>query len=219
MSHEFSRHMNGLFGSPSGNSSHSQQLGSVGTGPIPTGPRATWLRHCSRTRRLAPWTRICTPIASSSTRPMTTPRNGGRRSRITRCCATRKYVENVYYQELARELRGWGYRIRNRPRGDFEVAGISDELRERFSKRHQQIDAALAELLKIKPELSADNFKDLRERLATAERSRKTRDFGRTELRRLWQEQMTHDERENLGRLMNRSDSRPAEAPGEGVKE
>jgi|SRR5437016_6065767 len=32
----------------------------------------------------------------------------------------RKYVENVYYQALARELRGWGYRIRNRPRGDFE---------------------------------------------------------------------------------------------------
>jgi len=26
----------------------------------------------------------------------------------------RKYVENVYYQELARGLHGWGYRIRNR---------------------------------------------------------------------------------------------------------
>jgi len=131
----------------------------------------------------------------------------------------RKYVENVYYQELARELCMWGYKIRNRPRGDFEVEGISDELCERFSKRHQQIDAALAELLKIKPELSAGNFKDLRERLATAERSRKTRDLGRTELRRLWQEQMTHDERENLGRLINRSDSRPTEGHGEGVKE
>ncbi len=131
----------------------------------------------------------------------------------------RKYVENVYYQELARELRGWGYRICNRPRGDFEVEGISDELCERFSKRHQQIDAALSELLKTKPELSAGNFKDLRERLATAERSRKTRDLGRTELRRLWQEQMTHDERENLGRLIIGSGSRPTEAPGEGVKE
>ena len=105
------------------------------------------------------------------------------------------------------------------PRGDFEVEGISDELCERFSKRHQQIDAALAELLKIKPELSAGNFKDLRERLATAERSRKTPDLGRTELRRLWQEQMTHDERENLGRLINRSGSRPTEGHGEGVKE
>ena len=87
------------------------------------------------------------------------------------------------------------------------------------SRSGTKIDAALAELLKIKPELSAGNFKDLRERLATAERSRKTRDLGRTELRRLWQEQMTHDERENLGRLTNRSDSRPTEAPGEGVKE
>jgi len=112
----------------------------------------------------------------------------------------RKYVENVYYRELARELHAWGYRIRNRSRGDFEVEGISDETCERFSKRHKQIDAALAELLQAKPELAAGNFEDLRERLATAERSRKTRDFGRLELQRLWHEQLSHDERDSLRR-------------------
>ncbi len=32
----------------------------------------------------------------------------------------RKFAENVYYHELARELRSFGYRIRNRARGDFQ---------------------------------------------------------------------------------------------------
>ncbi|MCX6924849.1 MAG: hypothetical protein NT154_16805, partial [Verrucomicrobia bacterium] len=33
----------------------------------------------------------------------------------------RKFAENAYYNELARELRGFGYRIRNRTRGDFQI--------------------------------------------------------------------------------------------------
>jgi conjugative relaxase-like TrwC/TraI family protein len=47
----------------------------------------------------------------------------------------RKFAENAYYyyHELARELRSFGYRIQNRPRGDFEVEGISEELCEFFS--------------------------------------------------------------------------------------
>lgn len=113
----------------------------------------------------------------------------------------RKYVENVYYHELARELRARGFEIRNRARGDFEVESISDELCARFSKRHEQIDDALKKLLEEKPELADGNFKDLRERLATAERSRKQPDLGRTELRRLWWEQITPNEREGLLRL------------------
>ena len=54
----------------------------------------------------------------------------------------RKYGEAVYYHELAKDLRRFGYRIRNRARGDFELEGVSDEVCERFSKRHQQIDDA-----------------------------------------------------------------------------
>lgn len=56
----------------------------------------------------------------------------------------RKFAEQAYYHELARELRKFGYRIRNRARGDFEIEGISEELCERFSKRDAQIDKALA---------------------------------------------------------------------------
>ncbi len=47
----------------------------------------------------------------------------------------RKFAENAYYHELTRELRGFGYRIRNRVRGDFEIEGVSEELNERFSKK------------------------------------------------------------------------------------
>ena len=47
----------------------------------------------------------------------------------------RKFAENSYYHELARELRSFGYRIRNRSRGDFEIEGVAEELCKRFSKR------------------------------------------------------------------------------------
>ena len=56
----------------------------------------------------------------------------------------RKFAENAYHHELAHELRTFGYQVRNRARGDFEIEGISEQLCERFSKRHTQIDDALA---------------------------------------------------------------------------
>jgi len=52
----------------------------------------------------------------------------------------RKFAENTYYHELARKLRSFGYGIRNQARGDFQIEGVSDEICERFSKRHTQID-------------------------------------------------------------------------------
>ncbi len=63
----------------------------------------------------------------------------------------RKFAENAYYHELARELRAFGYRIRNLPRGDFLVEGIPTELCDRFSKRDAEIDKALAKLLAEQP--------------------------------------------------------------------
>jgi conjugative relaxase-like TrwC/TraI family protein len=113
----------------------------------------------------------------------------------------RKFAENAYYHELARELRRFGYKLHNRPRGDFQIEGISEELCERFSKRHSQIDQALANLLAEKPDLAGGNSQDLREQLAAAERSRKQKDLGREELRKLWDAQLNQGEREMLGRL------------------
>jgi conjugative relaxase-like TrwC/TraI family protein len=113
----------------------------------------------------------------------------------------RKFAENAYYHELTRELRGFGYRIRNRVRGDFEVEGVSEQLCERFSKRHTQIDEALAKLLAEKPELAGANFQALRAQLATAERSRKQKDLSRAKLLTLWEAQLSEAERVSLRQL------------------
>ena len=110
----------------------------------------------------------------------------------------RKFAENIYYHELARDLRSFGYQIRNQSRGDFQVEGISEDLCERFSKRHAQIDAALEKLLADQPELSGTNLKELRAQLATERRARKQKDFSRDELRTLWAAQLTQSERESL---------------------
>jgi conjugative relaxase-like TrwC/TraI family protein len=113
----------------------------------------------------------------------------------------RKFAENAYYHELTRELRGFSYQIRNRVRGDFEVEGVSEQLCERFSKRHTQIDEALAKLLAEKPELAGANFQALRAQLATAERSRKQKDLSRAELLTLWEAQLSDAERASLRQL------------------
>ena len=115
----------------------------------------------------------------------------------------RKFAENAYYHELARELRAFGYRICNRARGDFQLEGVSEELCERFSKRHTQIDEALTKLLAEKPELADGNFQRLRAKLATAERSRKQKDLSRDELRQLWQAQLSEAEMAELRQIAN----------------
>lgn len=72
----------------------------------------------------------------------------------------RKFAEYAYYHELARELRSFGCSIRNQARGDFQIEGVSDELCERFSKRHAEIEKAFASLLELKPELVASDVLD-----------------------------------------------------------
>jgi conjugative relaxase-like TrwC/TraI family protein len=115
----------------------------------------------------------------------------------------RKYAENVYYHEYARELRQCGYEIQNSLRGDFEIVGVSRELQSRFSKRHNQIDASIEKLLKEKPELANGNLKELRSQIAQNERSRKIEGIGLSELQRLWNSQLTSEERKSLWQLTN----------------
>jgi conjugative relaxase-like TrwC/TraI family protein len=123
----------------------------------------------------------------------------------------RKFAENAYYHELARELRGFGYQIRNRARGDFQVEGVSDDLCERFSKRRAEIDKALAKLLAEKPELAGGDVMASRRLLATAERARKQRDLSRAELFDLWESQLTREERQAISRLRNQSTQSPSD--------
>jgi conjugative relaxase-like TrwC/TraI family protein len=113
----------------------------------------------------------------------------------------RKFAENAYYHELTRELRSFGYRIRNLPRGDFQLEGIPEELCERFSKRDAEIDKALAKLLADHPELAGANIAELRAKLATEKRTRKQKDLSRDELRTLWEAQLSKSEKASLRQL------------------
>ena len=105
-----------------------------------------------------------------------------------------KYVENVYYHELARGLRERGYRIVNCQRGDFEIEGVPRGLVDRFSKRHREIDAKTAAFLAQSPQHAAGNVDELREHIAHKERSRKIKHLASEKLHELWRSQLTPEE-------------------------
>lgn len=113
----------------------------------------------------------------------------------------RKYVENVYYHELARDLLRFGYRIVNNARGDFELEGMPHSLVRKFSKRDAQIDQQLRELLAKNPELAAGNVAEIRRHLAHSKRARKSPDVGLARLQEWWDTQMNDDDRQVLERL------------------
>lgn len=124
-----------------------------------------------------------------------------------------KYVENVYYHELARELNRLGYEIENNQRGDFEIKGVSRELIKRFSKRHDEIDEKTRKLLESEPEKRGQNIKEIRERIAHDRRARKIKDIGRKRLAELWDKQTSNQEAATLAALAQRR----AVNPGKGV--
>jgi conjugative relaxase domain, TrwC/TraI family len=106
--------------------------------------------------------------------------------------AAQKFVENLYYHELAKGLRRLGYEVENNAR-DFELKGVPASLVERFSKRHRQIDEEARK--RIASEGLHGNEKALREQIARAERKRKTADATADKLRPFWAQQMTPEER------------------------
>jgi conjugative relaxase-like TrwC/TraI family protein len=119
----------------------------------------------------------------------------------------RKYAENVYYHELARDLRQFGYQIENNPRGDFQIIGIPNDICARFSKRHNEIDERIEKLLKEKPELAKSNLKELRSQIAQAERSRKISGIMLPELERLWDSQLTKLEKSVLRKTVPQTET------------
>jgi conjugative relaxase-like TrwC/TraI family protein len=112
--------------------------------------------------------------------------------------AAQKFAENVYYHELARALRGFGYTVVNSARGDFELAEIAPELRERFSKRHREIDEKTRAFLAAHPEKRLGNESAIREHIAHKERAQKARNATMETLRGLWDSQLTAGERKSL---------------------
>ena len=109
-----------------------------------------------------------------------------------------KFVENVYYHELARQLARFGYEIENQARGDFIVRGVPDGVREKFSKRHLEIDQKTSEVLARMPAKAAGNVAAIRENIAHNERARKMRDISASKLRELWGSQLSESEKQAL---------------------
>jgi conjugative relaxase-like TrwC/TraI family protein len=109
-----------------------------------------------------------------------------------------KYVENVYYHELARGLQGCGYTLENAARGDFCVTEVSSELCERFSKRHREIDEQTREFLIGNPDKITGNVDDIREHLAHKLRSRKIHDLAPNHLYALWKSQLSNEDETTL---------------------
>ena len=126
--------------------------------------------------------------------------------------AAQKFVENVYYHELTRELVKFGYQIENKPRGDFEIKGVTPELIEKFSKRHREIDQKTRELLAREPSKADGNIAAIRENIAHKERPRKIRDIGLEKLQTLWDGQMTTGEKASLNNLAVAKSAVPASA-------
>ena len=113
----------------------------------------------------------------------------------------KKFTVQVYYHELTKALIRFGYAIENNPRGDFEIRGVSKELIERFSKRHQEIDRKTRELLAREPEKAGRNINAIRDHIAHKERARKIKDVGMARLQSLWNGQLSTEERTQLERL------------------
>lgn len=109
-----------------------------------------------------------------------------------------KLAENCYFHELARGLRQLGYEIEVNAR-NFEIKGVSRSLIERFSKRHEQIEAETKRRL-ARGE-TRTNVKDLRDRVARDVRKLKAADSTADRLRGAWQEELSVAERADLRRL------------------
>ncbi|MGH7936508.1 MAG: MobF family relaxase, partial [Chthoniobacterales bacterium] len=118
-----------------------------------------------------------------------------------------KFVENVYYHELARVMGSFGYTITNSARGDFELAEIPRYVCERFSKRHREIDDKTREFLASHPDKLPGNEAAIREHIAHKERARKGETVASGLLRKLWEEQVTSEE---LAALRGRRVAQPA---------
>ena len=131
--------------------------------------------------------------------------------------AAQKYVENAYYHELARTLRDLGYTVVNSARGDFEIAEVPKNLRERFSKRHREIDEKTRELLAAAPAKQGENVAAIREHIAHKERARKLPALPSEKLKEYWLDQLDYDERQALRLPKVSSNQRSAMTVAEAV--
>jgi conjugative relaxase-like TrwC/TraI family protein len=122
-----------------------------------------------------------------------------------------RFVRNVYYHEMVRSLQRFGYGVESNPRGDFEIAGVSKELIDRFSKRHREIDEKTKEFLEREPDKASQNIKVIRANIAHKERARKIKDVGIVKLQSAWNKQLSWKEWWQIHHLDNHRSPASAE--------
>jgi len=108
-----------------------------------------------------------------------------------------KFVDGVYYHELARALSNFGYTVFNSARGDFEIEEVDRTLCERFSKRHREINEWTQRLMKNNPRLQGRNNKDIREHVAHKSRSVKA-ETPITHVKAIWHSELSESELQSL---------------------
>lgn len=119
-----------------------------------------------------------------------------------------KYLTEVYRNALAREVQRLGYQIERRPNG-FELAGVSPELLERFSKRAQQRDQAIAAR---EAELGRELSRDEIAILVRENRAAKQYELTSDQVRQGQLAQVNASELEQLRALKSGAPRTPAEA-------
>ena len=122
-----------------------------------------------------------------------------------------RYCGKVYQNELARECRRLGYDIESirNEKGlveGFEIKGVSAEIRQRFSKRRTQVEAAIEQFVAERGrQPRADEIAEL----ARETRGEKLREITTPEVRALQRAQLSPQELRALERLRDEALSRP----------
>jgi conjugative relaxase-like TrwC/TraI family protein len=115
----------------------------------------------------------------------------------------RSYLTEVYRNALAREVRALGYKIENRrdvagkDRG-FEIAGVSQEILDKYSRRSAQRDAAIEEFTHKRGRAPTDNEVAV---LIRETRADKLQEISTEQVRCRQLERLTPDQRNMLGSL------------------
>lgn len=109
------------------------------------------------------------------------------------------YYQSAYHARLAGKLSALGYGI-ERDGNSFRIAGVSEELCDKFSRRHGVIDAAADARGITSPEGRA--------KLAKVTRNRKGDELSTAELKAEWFSRMTAEEVRSLKDARNRKPER-----------
>lgn len=121
-----------------------------------------------------------------------------------------KYAVRVALDYLAGECERLGYRVKNETHGNFQIEGITDELREKFSQREAQIDVEAKKF-----EVEHGRAPSAKERAVLTRESRedKLREITTAEVREYQRGRLTPTETQALADLVASAVAAPAAAP------